>query len=216
MIVKNFKIIKTTNPKVLAYLNSINIFNLKDIIYPHEETMEDNPVTSSITNAFPIVLGVFFEKKGEELAIKDELYILDGHHRFKYIVDNSISEIFNVILVDIESVNVDSYNTELLVEKEIFLNEIFEDYGFSTKGSTSKIYIEIDGVNYYSNNISNIKKLYSYKKDLMNKQMISPIPNNHKNSNTTVRFSSLSFKDFSKNYVFPYKSTWITPRFDKL
>jgi hypothetical protein len=178
--------------------------------------MENNPITLGITNAFPIVLGVFFEKKGEELAIKDELYILDGHHRFKYIVDNSISEIFNVILVDIESVNVDSYNTELLVEKEIFLNEIFEDYGFSTKGSTSKIYIEIDGVNYYSNNISNIKKLYSYKKDLMNKQMISPIPNNHKNSNTTVRFSSLSFKDFSKNYVFPHKSTWITPRFDKL
>ena len=178
--------------------------------------MENNPVTASITNAFPIVLGVFFEKKGEELAIKDELYILDGHHRFKYIVDNSISEIFNVILVDIESVNVDSYNTELLVEKEIFLNEIFEDYEFSTKGSTSRIYIEIDGVNYYSNNISNIKKLYSYKKDLMNKQMISPIPNNHKSSNTTVRFSSLSFKDFSKNYVFPHKSTWITPRFDKL
>jgi hypothetical protein len=96
MIVKNFKIIKTTNPKVLAYLNSINIFNLKDIIYPHEETMENNPITLGITNAFPIVLGVFFEKKGEELAIKDELYILDGHHRFKYIVDNSISEIFNV------------------------------------------------------------------------------------------------------------------------
>jgi len=45
--------------------------------------------------------------------------------------------------------------------------------------------------------------------------MISPIPNNHKNSNIIVKFAPLSFKDFSKNYVFPYKSTWITPRFDK-
>jgi len=216
MIVKDFKIIETTNPKVLACLKSINIFNMKDIIYPHEETMEDNPVTSSITNTYPIVLGVFFEKIEEELAIKDELYILDGHHRFRYIVDNSLSENFNVVFVDIESVNVDSYNTELLVEKEIFLNEISEDYEFSTKGSISRIYIEVDGVNYYSNNISDIKKLYSYKKNLMKQKMISPIPNNHKNSNTIVRFSSLSFKDFSKSYVFPYKSTWITPRFDKL
>ena len=124
MIIKNFKKIETTSPKVLAYFTSINIFNLKDVIYPHEETLEGNHVTSSITNIFPIVLGVFFDKIGEELSIKDELYILDGHHRFKYIIDNSIIKNFNVILADIKSVNMDSHNTELLVEKEIFLNMI--------------------------------------------------------------------------------------------
>ena len=32
MIVKDFKKIDTTDPEVLAYLTSINIFNLKDII----------------------------------------------------------------------------------------------------------------------------------------------------------------------------------------
>ncbi len=215
MIVKDFKKIDTTDPEVLAYLTSINIFNLKDIIYPHEETLEDNPITSSITNTFPIVLGVFFEKTGEELIIKDELYILDGHHRFQHIVDNSISNNFDVILANIESVKMDSYNTELLIEKELFLKEIFKDYGFSSEISFGSSYVEIDGINYFSNNFSDIKKLYSYKKDLMNKQMISPIPNNHKNSNIIVKFPPLSFKDFSKNYVFPYKSTWITPRFDK-
>ena len=177
--------------------------------------MENNPITLGITNAFPIVLGVFFEKKGEELAIKDELYILDGHHRFQYIVDNSISKNFDVILANIESVKMDSYNTELLIEKEIFLKEISEEYGFSSEVSLSSSYIQVDGVNYFSNNLSDIKKLYSYKKYLMNKKMISPIPNNHKNSSIIVKFPPLSFKDFSKNYVFPYKSTWITPRFDK-
>ena len=215
MIVKDFKKIDTTDPKVLAYLTSINIFNLKDIIYPHEETLEDNPVTSSITNAFPIVLGVFFEKILEELIIKDELYILDGHHRFQYIVDNSISKNFDVVLANIESVKIDSYNTELLIEKELFLKEIYKDYGFSPGISLGSSYIEIDGINYFSNNILDIKKLYSYKKDLMNKQMISPIPNNQKNSNIIVKFTPLSFRDLSKNYVFPYKSTWISPRFDK-
>ncbi len=215
MIVKDFKKIDTTDPEVLAYLTSINIFSLKDIIYPHEETLEDNPVTSSITNTFPIVLGVFFEKTGEELAIKDELYILDGHHRFQHIIDNSINNYFDVILANIESVKIDSYNTELLIEKELFIKEIFKDYGFSSEISSGSSYIEIDGINYFSNNFSDIKKLYTYKKELMNKQMISPIPNNHKNSNIIVKFAPLSFKDFSKNYVFPYKSTWITPRFDK-
>jgi hypothetical protein len=215
MIVKDFKKIDTTNPKILAYHTSIKIFELKDIIYPHEETLKGNPVTSTINNTFPIVLGVVFEKIGEELAIKDELYILDGHHRFQYIVDNSISKNFDVILANIESVKMDSYNTELLIEKEIFLKEISEEYGFSSEISLSSSYIQVDGVNYFSNNFSDIKKLYSYKKYLMNKKMISPIPNNHKNSSIIVKFPPLSFKDFSKNYVFPYKSTWITPRFDK-
>jgi len=215
MIVKDFKKIDTTDLKVLAYLTRINIFNLKDIIFPHEETLEDNPVSSSITNAFPIVLGVFFEKIVDELVIKDELYILDGHHRFQYIVNNSISKNFDVVLANIESVKMDSYNTELLIEKELFLKEIYKDYGFSSEISSGSSYIEIDGINYFSNNFPDIKKLYSYKKDLMNKQMISPIPNNQKNSNIIVKFPPLSFKDLSKNYVFPYKSTWITPRFDK-
>ena len=215
MIVKDFKKIDTADLKVLAYLTRINIFNLKDIIFPHEETLEDNPVSSSITNAFPIVLGVFFEKIVDELVIKDELYILDGHHRFQYIVDNSISKNFDVVLANIESVKMDSYNTELLIEKELFLKEIYKDYGFSSEISSGSSYIEIDGINYFSNNFPDIKNLYSYKKDLMNKQMISPIPNNQKNSNIIVKFPPLSFKDLSKNYVFPYKSTWITPRFDK-
>ena len=215
MIVKDFKKIDTTDLKVLAYLTRINIFNLKDIIFPHEETLEDNPVSSSITNAFPIVLGVFFEKIVDELVIKDELYILDGHHRFQYIVDNSISKNFDVVLANIESVKMDSYNTELLIEKELFLKEIYKDYGFSSEISSGSSYIEIDGINYFSNNFPDIKKLYSYKKDLMNKQMISPIPNNQKNSNIIVKFPPLSFRDLSKNYVFPYKSTWISPRFDK-
>ena len=215
MIVKDFKKIDTTDPEVLAYLTSINIFNLKDIIYPHEETLEDNPINTSITNTFPIVLGVFFEKTEQELIIKDELYILDGHHRFQHTVDNSISNNCDVILANIQSVKMHSYNTELLIEKELFLEEIFKDYGFSSEISFGSSYVEIDGINYFSNNFSDIKKLYSYKKDLMNKQMISPIPNNHKNSNIIVKFPPLSFKDFSKTYVFPYKSTWITPRFDK-
>ena len=74
--------------------------------------------------------------------------------------------------------------------------------------------IQINSNKYYSDKLKDIRELYSYKKELMKTKFISPIPNNQTTPKGILRFSPLSIKDFSKDYIFPYKSTWITPRFD--
>ena len=215
MIIKDFKQANTSNPSVVAFSTSINLLNLKDIIYPHEETSDQNQITTTVLNTTPIVLGVFFENTEEELSIKNEMYILDGHHRFQYIIENSINEDLDTILINIEKVNIDSFNSELLVKKNIFLTKIIQDFEFSIEKLQNNMFIQIDSAKYYSDKLTDIRELYSYKKELMKANFISPIPNNIITSKSIVRFSALSIKDFSKAYIFPYKSTWITPRFDK-
>jgi hypothetical protein len=100
------------------------------------------------------------------------------------------------------------------VEKNIFLTKIIQEFGFSNEKLQSNMFIQIDSTKYYSDKLMDIRDLYSYKKELMKANFISPIPNNVTTSKSVVRFSALSIKDFSKAYIFPYKSTWITPRFD--
>ena len=215
MIIQEFKQASTSDPTVLAFSTSLNLLNLKNIIYPHEETSDQNQITTRVLNATPIVLGVFFENIEEELSLKDEMYILDGHHRFQYIIENSINQDLDTILINIDQVNIDCYTSELIVEKNIFLTKIIQEFGFSNKKLQSNMFIQIDSTKYYSDKLMDIRELYSYKKELMKANFISPIPNNVTTSKSVVRFSALSIKDFSKAYIFPYKSTWITPRFDK-
>jgi len=214
MIIQEFKQASTSDPTVLAFSTSLNLLNLKNIIYPHEETSDQNQITTRVLNATPIVLGVFFENIEEELSLKDEMYILDGHHRFQYIIENSINQDLDTILINIDQVNIDCYTSELIVEKNIFLTKIIQEFGFSNKKLQSNMFIQIDSTKYYSDKLMDIRELYSYKKELMKANFISPIPNNVTTSKSVVRFSALSIKDFSKAYIFPYKSTWITPRFD--
>ena len=78
----------------------------------------------------------------------------------------------------------------------------------------SKYYISLNNKKYFSQKISDIKALYFYKKQLLKESVISPIKNNEKTDKSLVKFTPLSQKNFSKNLIFPYKSTWITPRFD--
>jgi len=64
-------------------------------------------------------------------------------------------------------------------------------------------------------NITSINDLYSYKKKLMENNFISPVANNQETKKVKVNFTSLNSNDFKKDSIFPYKSTWITPRFNK-
>ena len=52
---------------------------------------------------------------------------------FQYIIENSINKDLDAILINIEQVKIDSYTSELLVEKNVFLTKIIQDCGFSTK-----------------------------------------------------------------------------------
>ena len=213
MEIENFTKLNLSNPDVTAFTTKLNILKNSEIIFPHEETVNDNRITDSIIKNSVVVLGVIFQSFDNNLIIKDEIFILDGHHRFKFIKDNSIDDLFEVVLVSMSDIKIESYNSELLIDDDIFVNKIMSEKGFSVK-ENSKYYISLNNKKYFSQKISDINALYYYKKQLLIESVISPIKNNDKTDKSLVKFTPISQKNFCKNHIFPYKSTWITPRFD--
>ena len=213
MKIKNYSKLTLSNPELNAYMTKFNILQNKDIIFPHEETINENHITNEIIKNSVIVFGVTFELHEDVVSFKDEIFILDGHHRVKYIKDNLIDELFEVVFIDIHSVNIESYNSELRSDQDIFIKKIMDDKDFS-KTNLGSFFIEINNIKYFSKKIKNIYELYSYKKELLDNGVISPIKNNENTDKPIVNFTAISTENFSKDIIFPYKSTWITPRFD--
>jgi len=215
MIIKNVEKIEFENNALEAYKTKLNVFRL-DNIYPHEETNENSNITYDIVKNSNLVLGVDFILDDNKVVIKDKLFILDGHHRFNFIKDNKIDEDIDVVLIDIRKVSINSYNCQLMVDKEEFTNKIYEDHKFAPNRLQEELtfYISLNRQKYFSKKILNIRDLYNYKKILMQQKMIIPTPNNLKNNSQIIQFTPLSYQDFKKDFVFPYKSTWILPRFD--
>ena len=216
MIIRNVEKIEFENNALEAYKTKLNVFRLNNI-YPHEETNENSNITYDIVKNSNLVLGVDFILDDNKVEIKDELFILDGHHRFNFIKDNKIDEDIDVVLIDIRKVSITSYNCQLMVDKDEFTNKIYEDHKFAPKKLQEELtfFISLNRQKYFSKNILNIRDLYNYKKILMQQKMIIPTPNNLKNNSQIIQFTPLSYQDFKKDFVFPYKSTWISPRFDR-
>ena len=78
----------------------------------------------------------------------------------------------------------------------------------------SKYFIKVNQEEYHSESFTNIYGLYQYKKELMLDGVITPIANNKDTQKIIINFTALKSFDFSDSTIFPYKSTWITPRFD--
>ena len=213
MIVDNFTKIAISDPELNAYMAKFNIFKNREIIFPHEETIKENHITDKIIKNSVLVFGVNIEIFDEKLMINDEIFILDGHHRFQYIIENSIEEFFEVIFVDINDIKIESYNSELLIRDDIFLQKILIKNGFSVSNN-SKYFISLNKTKYFSEDISDISELYSFKKELLEDLIILPIRNDDNTDKSLVNFTPLTAQNFNKNTVFPCKSTWITPRFD--
>ena len=159
MKINNFQKITLSEPNLRAYLTRLNIFESKDLILPHEETIDENKITKEILNNTVIVLGVTFLTIKSEIIIEKNIFILDGHHRFKFIVDNKIDETFKVVLIDLHGVNIDSYNCELNVDLSLFINKIQSEYGFN-EDNNSEYIIKINQKEYRSESFSNIYDLY--------------------------------------------------------
>ena len=213
MKIDNFTKLNLSNPDVTAFTTKLNILKNSEIIFPHEETIDDNRITGPIIKNSVIVLGVNFESFDNNLVINDQIFILDGHHRYQYIKNNYIDDLFEVVLVSMSDIKIESYNSELLIDDVIFVNKIKSEKGFSEKDN-SKYFISLNNKKYFSVKISDINELYYYKKQLLKESVISPIKNNEKTDKSLVKFTPITQKNFSKNHIFPYKSTWITPRFD--
>ena len=216
MIIRNVEKIEFENNALEAYKTKLNVFRLNNI-YPHEETNENSNITYDIVKNSNLVLGVDFILDDNKVEIKDELFILDGHHRFNFIKDNEIDEDIDVVLIDIRKVSITSYNCQLMVDKDEFTNKIYEDHKFAPKKLQEELtfFISLNRQKYFSKNILNLRELYKYKKILMQEKMIIPTPNNLKDNSQIIQFTPLSYQDFKKDFVFPYKSTWISPRFDR-
>ena len=213
MIINNFVQLQLSNKDLLAYKTQLNILENKNTIIPHEEIKKNNYINKDIIAHSLIVLGVIFESVEKDIKCKDEMFILDGHHRFQFILENSLSEYFNVVLLDLNNIKIESYNSELLIDKDLFLNKI-QSENLISNSLKSDHFIQIGEEKYYFENFSSINNLYSYKKRLMVKNFIRPIANNEKTRKVKVNFTPLTSTDFKRGNLFPYKSTWITPRFN--
>ena len=99
MKIKNYTKLTLSSPELNAYMTKFNVLQNKDIIFPHEETIDENHITNEIIKNSVIVFGVNFESHEDSVSFKDEIFILDGHHRVKYIKDNLIDELFEVVLL---------------------------------------------------------------------------------------------------------------------
>ena len=75
MEINNFTKLNLINPNVTAFTTKLNILKNSEIIYPHEETVDDNRITNSIIKNSVIVLGVIFESFDNNLITKDEIFI---------------------------------------------------------------------------------------------------------------------------------------------
>ena len=196
---------------------AIGIIILSTTIFSFTQMKMDGYISlfenSSSAKYYKYGKSYYFESFDNNLFIKDQIFILDGHHRYQFIKNNSIDDLFEVVLVSMSDIKIESYNSELLIDDDIFVNKIMSEKSFSVE-ENSKYYISLNNKKYFSQKISDIKALYFYKKQLLKESVNSPIKNNEKTDKSLVKFTPLSQKNFSKNHIFPYKSTWITPRFD--
>ena len=204
MKIKDFQELTLSVPNLRAFLTRLNIYKNKDAIFPHEETTKDSQITKEILKNSVIVLGVTFQSINAELTIENKIFIL---------VDNKIDETFEVVLIDLHGVNIESHNCELNVDLDFFINKVQSEHTFNRE-VISKYLIKVDQEEYCSESFTNIYDLYQYKKELMLEGIITPIANNQDTQKTIINFTALKSFDFSDSAIFPYKSTWITPRFD--
>ena len=200
---------------IKAEINFSKKNNLKIILHEELATPIEDQDTKLINEFEPLLFSVDMETlqllESKELDI-DLLTLLDGHHRFDFISRNNIDSPIKVIIISSEDVNVDPYLAEVNIELEKFKN-LLVSKNFTTN-SDSDFYLKIDNDIYSSNEISSIYDLYDFKRECFKEGFITPFANDNevKNENI-VSFTPIKLNQFYKeNYLFPPKSTWITPR----
>jgi len=200
---------------VEAEINFSKKNNLKIILHEELSTPIEDQDTKLINEFEPLLFSVDMETlqllESKELDI-DLLTLLDGHHRFDFISRNNIDSPIKVIIVSSEDVNVDSYLSVINIERADFIN-ILESKNFTTN-LNSKYYLKIDNDIFSSKEILDIYDLYNFKRECFQNGFISSFANdNDINSENILSFTAIKLNEFYKeNYLFPPKSTWITPR----
>lgn len=218
MKITNFSTYEFKEYNVMGIKAEINFSNknkLKIILHEELEAPIQDKGISLINEFEPLLFSVDIEVANmldsNEVDI-DFLTLLDGHHRFEFISRKNIDAPIKVIIVSSADVNVDSYLSKINIEKSDFIN-LLKNENF-TNSSNSNFYLKIDNDIYSSNDIMNIYDLYNFKRECFQNGLISPLANDNKLINENiVSFTPIKLNEFYKeNYLFPPKSTWITPR----
>ena len=218
MKIKNFSTYEFNKYNVVGVKAKINFVKTNNLeIITHEELSK--PIEEQSINLVkefePLLFSADIETtklvNDKELNI-DHLTLLDGHHRYDFIIRNVIDLPIEVIIISSNDVNVDSHLSEIKITKAEFL-DFLKSYKFKLN-SNSNVYLKVDNDVYSSDEIFDIYDLYNFKRECFEKGLISPFPNDSiRNNENILSFTPIKLEEFYKeNYLFPPKSTWITPR----
>ena len=219
MIFNNFEKYKFNGTEVVGLKTTINFSKDNDIdIVLHEETQdkfEQVRDLETVKNFPPLVFSVEIDRDViNNLDIQNQiqkLILLDGHHRFEHLSLYNYDYPIPVVLVSNQDVKIQSYNSKINVTKEQFIEFlIVNDF----EPSSSKYFLSIQDNNYSNKKINSIYELYDFKRKLINSNLINPIRNDVSGSeDIIVNFTPIKLIEFYReNYLFPPKSTWISPR----
>ena len=219
MIFNNFEKYKFNGTEVVGLKTTINFSKDNDIdIVLHEETQdkfEQVRDLETVKGFPPLVFSVEIDRDViNNLDIQNQiqkLILLDGHHRFEHLSLYNYDYPIPVVLVSNQDVKIQSYNSKINVTKEQFIEFlIVNDF----EPSSSKYFISIQDNNYSNKKINSIYELYDFKRKLINSNLINPIRNDVSGSeDIIVNFTPIKLIEFYReNYLFPPKSTWISPR----
>jgi len=219
MIFNNFEKYKFNGTEVVGVKTTINLSKDNDIdIVLHEETQdkfEQVRDLETVKDFPPLVFSVEIDRDViNNLDIQNQiqkLILLDGHHRFEHLSLYNYDYPIPVVLVSNQDVKIQSYNSKINVTKEQFIEFlIVNDF----EPSSSKYFLSIQDNNYSNKKINSIYELYDFKRKLINSNLINPIRNDVSGSeDIIVNFTPIKLIEFYReNYLFPPKSTWISPR----
>ncbi|MFL2678481.1 MAG: hypothetical protein ACJ0GN_03915 [Candidatus Actinomarina sp.] len=219
MIFNNFEKYKFNGTEVVGLKTTINFSKDNDIdIVLHEETQdkfEQVRDLETVKDFPPLVFSVEIDRDViNNLDIQNQiqkLILLDGHHRFEHLSLYNYDYPIPVVLVSNQDVKIQSYNSKINVTKEQFIEFlIVNDF----EPSSSKYFLSIQDNNYSNKKINSIYELYDFKRKLINSNLINPIRNDVSGSeDIIVNFTPIKLIEFYReNYLFPPKSTWISPR----
>ena len=219
MIFNNFEKYKFNGTEVVGVKTTINLSKDNDIeIVLHEETQDKFEQVRDIETVKgfpPLVFSVDIDRDViSNLDVQNQiekLILLDGHHRFEHLSLYSYDYPIPVVLVSNQDVKIQSYNSKINVTKEKFIDFLLEN---NFEPSSSKYFINIQDNNYSSKKISSIYQLYDFKRKLINSNIINSIRNDDSgDEDIIVNFTPIKLSEFYReNYLFPPKSTWISPR----
>ena len=220
MIIYNFEKYNFKNCGVEAITTTINFSLENDIeIILHEETQgkfEQIRDLETVKAFPPLVFSVDIDlnliKKSDLPKEIEKLTLLDGHHRYEHLALYNYDYPVPIVLISNQHVEIQSYNSKINGDEEQFIELLLKNNFIP---STSVGYcINFKGTTYSGQDIKNIYELYNFKRKLINSGLISAVRNDTLDINDViVDFTPIKLNDFYReNYLFPPKSTWISPR----